>query len=169
MAGGRAMEEATKSRLLLVAEAQRKLSIGLGLVPAVIVGGGIAIAVARGQGRDVESVAQVVAVFVVLYIAAATYHLSGALEQPRGMRITLTVAALFVPFACLFVPLMLLWKARRALRAEAINAGFFWVRRAEMEWLRAESGEAMVCSGCGYDLSGIGVRKVCPECGRERV
>jgi hypothetical protein len=159
------MDETLRERLLLVAVAQRKLSIGFAVLGAVILIGSVAIAVG---GRQAEFAVQVVGVLVNLYLAAATYHLSGALGHARGLRITLTCVVLFVPFASLVVPLLVLWQARRMLRAEAVEAGFFTVRRGEMERLAKEPGLAMVCAACGYDLAGIGQRVVCPECGQSR-
>ncbi len=142
--------------------AQRSLSIGLGVLAAVIVVGGSTLAFA---GRHAEFAVQLVAVLVTLYVAAATLQLSRALGHVRGLRITLTCAVVFVPFGSLVVPLVLLWRARRMLRAEAVEAGFFTVGRTVMESLRREQGMAMVCAGCGYDLTGLGAGAVCPECG----
>ena len=160
----------------MVALGQRRLSIGLGILLAVIVIASIAIAAAasggsggRGGGAaELQFVVQVVALFVTIYMTAATYQLSRALGHARGLRITLACAVLIVPFASLIVPPLLLGLAKRMLRAHAIEAGFFTVRRDAMNCLRQENGLAMICPGCGYDLTGIGDRPICPECGRSR-
>lgn len=167
------MDETTRARLLAVALAQRGLSIGLAMLPLVIVGGGVAMAFGGG---DAEMVVRVAIVLLSVMVAAVTLRMSRVLGDARGLRLTLTLAVVFVPFAVLIVPPVLLWRARRMLRAAGVRAGFFMTRRAAMTRLRwGEGGEPGVCAGCGYDLTGLvggrvggegaGHAVVCPECG----
>jgi hypothetical protein len=158
------MDETTRARLLAVALAQRSLSIGLGMLPLVIVGGGVAMAFGGG-GREAEMVVRVAIVLLIVLVAAVTLRMSRVLGDARGLRLTLALAAAFVPFAVLVVPPVLLWRARRMLRAAGVRAGFFTTRRSAMTRLRWEAGEPGVCADCGYDLTGLAVPTVCPECG----
>lgn len=158
------MDAPTKQRLLQIALAQRNLSIGLAVLGGVVVFAVVAV----GGGQDAALIVRIAAVLINLYLAAASYQLSRALGHARGLRITVILAAVFIPFACVVIPLLLLGRARRSLRDDAIAAGFFKVRRADMHWLQSPPGPAMICPECNYDLAGIDEHAPCPECGKAR-